>query len=601
MAHESALDRVRCHETKQGESQIPFVLCLWRGLAVSAVLKLGIVVALWFQAFPHSILYTNLFFMPATPIWQSEAATNGIASRKKNQTTTLLVGLLTLAFLLRLGNAFYRFLNADEALHYLLSVQSSLAATYKASLTTVHPPLLIVFLHYWGMIGHSEFFLRLPSVLAGILGCGVIFCWLRRVTDYSTALIGFVLLLFSPALIQVSSEVRQYAFLLLFCASCLYFFDRAIEEDSVLTMLFSAVPLYLALLTHYSSLMFALTLGFYALLRLAGVPARARLWTAWSAGQVGAVTLIAFLFLTHISKLRKMNAMEGLVGTYLRRSVPLPGENDIAFIARSSLRLFHYFFSQGAVGAAGLIVFIVGIGLLVGDHGSADTDRRPAHRQLAFLFVFPLVLNCSLALFRLYPYGGTRHSSYLAIFTVPAIAMALARWHPNRRWWKPAVVVIVLVICNLFPSPQGEYIRLREQSRTRMAEAVESLRSLPAGSIILTDDQGALLLSYYLCGSNKVAQIEQAWFQPLFQAPCGVASVISIDPNRWTFKPETLPATLAAVRSTFHLSSDLPLWFFQAGWFIDKEFPLREELKQFGCSAPQRFGANIFVCQINLP
>jgi uncharacterized membrane protein len=538
--------------------------------------------------------------MPATQIWHSEAATNGLASWKKRQTATLLVGLFTLAFLLRLGNSAYRFLNADEALHYLLSVQSSLAATYKASLTTVHPPLLIVFLHYWGMVGHSELFLRFPSVLAGTLACGVLSCWLRRVSDRSTALIGLVLLLFSPALIQVSSEVRQYAFLLLFCASCLFFFDLAIEEDSVLTMLCSGVALCLALLTHYSSLMFAVTLGFYGLLRLAGVPARARLWTGWIAGQVCAAALIAFLFLTHISKLTKMNAMEGLVGTYLRRSVPLSGENDLAFIARSSLRLFHYFFSQGAVGAAGLIIFFLAIGLLVGDHAPADT-RRPTHRHLAFLFVFPLVLNCSLALFRLYPYGGTRHSSYLAIFTVPAMAMALARWRPNRRWRKPAVVVIVLVICNLFPSPQGEYIRLRDQSRTRMAEAVKSLHSVPAGSIVFTDDQGALLLSYYLCGGTKVAQIEQPTFQPLFRAPCGVDSVISIDPNRWTFKPETLPATLAAVRRTFRIGPDMPLWFFQAGWFIDKEFSLREELKQFGCSAPQRFGANIFVCQINLP
>ena len=85
--------------------------------------------------------------------------------------------LLVAGFSLRLFHAIYRFLNADEILHYLLSVQPSLAATYRASLTTAHPPLLIVFLHYWGALNHSELWLRLPSLLAGtafasLLGLG---------------------------------------------------------------------------------------------------------------------------------------------------------------------------------------------------------------------------------------------------------------------------------------------------------------------------------------------------------------------------------------------------------------------------------------------
>jgi len=540
--------------------------------------------------------------MPPTQIWQSEPlTTNGVDLAKERENMALLLGLLVLGSALRLANAAYRFLNADEALHYLLSIQSSLAATYKASLTTVHPPLLIVFLHYWGAIGHSEFVLRLPSIVVGILFCWVMFCWLSRVTDSATAQIAFVLLLFSPALIQVSSEVRQYGFLLLFCAGCLYFLDRAIEKDSIAAMLFSGAALDLGLLTHYSSLIFAMALGFYGLWRLATMRPRVPLWIAWIAGQVSALALIAFLFATHISKLKAMNAMEGLVGTYLRRSVPLPGESGLNFIARSSLRLFHYFFSQGAVGAVAAAFFIAGIVLLIRDRSSGGSGRRPINYQLAFLFVFPLLMNCSLALFRLYPYGGTRHNSYLAIFTLPAIAIPLARWNPRRRWWKPAAITIVLLVCNLFPSPQGEYIRIRDQSRRLMRKTVASLHSLPAGSTIFTDDQGALLLSYYLCDNNKVAQIEQPSFQPLFRAPCGNYSVMSIDPNRWTFKPDTFPATLTAVRQTFSLSPGTPLWFFQAGWYIDKEFSLRDELKQFGCSAPQRFGTNIFLCQITLP
>jgi len=238
--------------------------------------------------------------------------------------------------------------------------------------------------------------------------------------------------------------------------------------------------------------------------------------------------------------------------------------------------------------------------LLVREHRQPRTSSLPSPRQLAFLLVFPLLVNCLLALFRAYPFGGTRHDSYLAIFVIPGIAIALAHWNPQRRWRKPAAIAAVLVLCNLFPSPQGEYIRARDQSRKLMAQAVSSLKLLAPGSTIFTDDQGGLLLSYYLCNS-KVVQIEQKPFQPLFNAPCGTSSVISLDPKRWTFKPETFPETLNSAQRTFKLSSGTPLWFFQAGWFIDNEAPLREQLKQVGCTNPETFGRNIFLCQIRMP
>src|SRR5579864_643703 len=542
-----------------------------------------------------------MLFMPPAEILQlkPEARKDAGLSQARGF-ETVLVALLTLGFSMRFWNAASRFLNADEALHYLLSVQSSFTATYRASLTTVHPPLLIIFLHYWGTIGRSELFLRFPPLLAGTAFCWVMFCWLRRVTTYSTALIALVLLLFSPALILLSSEVRQYAFLLLFCASGLYFLERAIADDSVSLMLLSSFALYVALLTHYSSLIFALTLGIYALLRLISTRPRAGLLAGWVAGQLGALTLVAFLFFSHISKLQAMNAMEGLIGSYLRRSVFQPGENHLWFIARANLRLFHYFFSQGAVGAVGLTLFICGIVILIRDRNSPHASRYPSSRQLAFLLVFPIVVNCGLALFRLYPFGGTRHNSYLAISVIPGIAIPLARWKLRNRWLKPAMIVAVLAVCNLLPSPQGEYIRAHDQNRKLMAQATASLKSLPPNSIIFTDDQGGLLLSYYLC-DRRVVQIEQPSFTPLLKAACGPSAVISIDPNRWTFKAGTLPETLASLQRTFNLSPGTPLWFFQAGWFIDKEALLRDELRQAGCSAPQEFGKNIFLCRITVP
>jgi 4-amino-4-deoxy-L-arabinose transferase-like glycosyltransferase len=504
---------------------------------------------------------------------------------------------MAVGFLLRCANAGYRFLNPDEALHYLLGVQPSAAAAYRASLTTVHPPLLIVFLHYWGLLGRSELFLRLPSVLAATVFCWLMFCWLKRVLNHETALIGLALLLFSPALVLLSAEVRQYGLLLLFCSSSLYFLDLAVEENSLAAMLGSTIALYLALLTHYSSLIFALTLGTYALFRIANSRPRMEVTVIWVAGQLGALAVIAALFRSHISQLRSTNAMEGLVDTYLRRSVPRPGEHALTFIARANVRLFHYFFSQGAVGVAALGLFIIGVALLLNTRGSSFS-RRPNARQLAFLFVFPLAVNCGLALFRRYPYGGTRHNAYLAIFAIPGIAVALARWHPSRTWLKPITLALVLAACNVVPSPEGEYIRLRDQDRKLMVEAAAALNSLPAGSTIFTDDQGGLLLSYYLCGS-KVVQIEQQPFQPFMRSRCGDHWVISLDPDLWIFRADTFPDTLHRAQLTYDLRAGSPLWVFQSGWFLGPD--LRGKLKSYGCPSPQDFGHNMFLCRVTAP
>jgi 4-amino-4-deoxy-L-arabinose transferase-like glycosyltransferase len=449
------------------------------------------------------------------------------------------------------------------------------------------------------MLGHSEFFLRLPCVLAGTLFCWIMFCWLRQVTDSSTALIALALLLFSPAVIQLSAEVRQYSFLLLFCAASLYWLERALVEDSIPMLCASGISLYLALLTHYSSFLFAVTLGLYALTRFATSRVRGAFMLSWAGVQALGIALASLLYTSHLSKIRHNGMADAIVDTYLSRSVLHPGQNALWFIGRSNLRLFHYFFSQGAVGVVALLFFVAGIVLLLRDDSSNHASRQPSGRQLAFLFCFPLIVNCGLALFRAYPYGGTRHNAYLAIVIMPAIAIALARWKPVHAWWKSLFLVVVLIACNALPAPVDQYIRIHNQRRQLMAKAVAELRSSPSNSIIFTDDQGGLLLSYYLCGS-RVAQIEQSPFQPYMRSRCGDHWVISIDPDWWIFKAETFPDTFRGALRTYDLRPGTSILLFQAGWFIDKEYALREELKQYGCAVPHDFGRNMFICPLTV-
>ncbi|HEU0047176.1 MAG TPA: glycosyltransferase family 39 protein, partial [Nitrososphaera sp.] len=427
------------------------------------------------------------------------------ASAQSRGSSKIALCLLFAGCLVRLWLAYSIFLNPDEALHYLLSLQPSLALTYQETLGTAHPPLYIVFLHYWGYLGHSEFFLRLPSVATSVGYCWMIFLWLDKVTTRKSALIALGLMLFSPALIYLSVELRQYAFLLFFCSTVLYFLERAVEKNSVVSLVFSGCALGLALLTHYSALFFAFTLGLYALIRIWSFRPSTKFIATWIAIQLAALGIIAVLYKTHISHQVSNGQAEAIADSYLRGSIFHPAQDHVlSFIFKTTIRLFHYVFSQEVVGIAGLLLFVYAIVVLWHNSAQISISAKPTSRQLGFLLGFPLMANCALALRGIYPYGGTRHDSYLAIFAISGIAIALARWSPRKKWIPTVSLATVLLICNLFPAATGQYITRKNQRREVMQSAVNYLRDIPPGSIIFTDNQGGLLLSYYLCDRKVV-------------------------------------------------------------------------------------------------
>ena len=455
------------------------------------------------------------------------------------------------------------------------------------------------------MLGQGEWILRLPSVAAGTAFCWITFLWLRKVANRSAALTGLALLLFSPSLIHLSAEVRQYALLLCFSAAALYFLERALSEESARMMLLSFVALYLALLTHYSALILALSIGIYALTRLFRGNTAGILIT-WIVGQVMALTLCVFLYVTHISRL-KSSGQPLEIETWLASSIYHRGHDHlVVFVFRTTIRLFHFLFSQGAVGVLGFLLFMIGVaglwfgGLWFGEQWTGggrfpSGPSKPSARQLGLLLVLPFVVNCALALTGLYPYGGTRHNALLAGFAMSGIAVGLSRWTDRERWGKPLALVLalVLVICNVFPNPTGAYIQPKNQSKRLMEQSIEFVRQqIPVGSVLLTDNGGGLSLSYYFC-HQRVMQYELP-FQPFLQSDCNGLHVVTLAPN---FK--TLPdrSALIAIDPDVSASPTAQVWFFQAGWIAGKE-DMQRTLSQTGCKDPRKFGQNILLCRL---
>ncbi len=440
--------------------------------------------------------------------------------RQSQSFSTLLLLCLAGGLLARLVPAALTFLNPDEVLHYLLSAQSSFAATYQATLTTAHPPLFIVFLHYWQWLGHSEFILRIPSVLAGIAFSWVMFLWLRRISDSDTAVTGLVLFLFAPALITVSSEVRQYALLLLFCAASLYFLERAVEDNSISMMLLSSLTLYLALLTHYSSLVFAAAVGIYALVRLLATEAEPRMIAVWILGQLGGLAICAYLYVSHLARLRRSPLRQEIGNTWLRTSIFHPHQDHIvSFLMGRTVRLFRYFFSNGTIGVFALLLFLWAVIFLLRTKPQSQPSRRATPRQLALLLTLPFFVAWLTATSGLYPYGGTRHDAILSIFALSGVSLGLAGLKIAHLWPRLAILGIALAIGNLFPFPTPPFIKPLNQNRRLMTAALDFLhQTAPPGTFLLTDYEGGLMLSYYLC-PEPVVEVKTS--QPFLHSRCG--------------------------------------------------------------------------------
>src|SRR3979490_497304 len=173
---------------------------------------------------------------------KSDAA-GALASWLEDHAGVAAVAVVLVGFLARLWAASGIFLNPDEALHFRLANQASLALAYAQSATAAHPPLLILFLYYWRALGTSDLWLRLPSVIAGTIFCWVFFKWLTQVTNRLTAFIGLLFVSLLLPIIMLAAEVRQYALLLAFAAGALYFLDRAFAENSAGLMVASTLCL----------------------------------------------------------------------------------------------------------------------------------------------------------------------------------------------------------------------------------------------------------------------------------------------------------------------------------------------------------------------
>src|SRR3954452_4505924 len=95
-------------------------------------------------------------------------------------------------------------------------------------------PTYYLILHYWVVLfGDSDFSLRFPSALSGVLAVLVIYKVGCQLFGYGTGLMSALILAFSPFHIYYSQETRVYELMALVCLLSFYFFLKVLRERTL--------------------------------------------------------------------------------------------------------------------------------------------------------------------------------------------------------------------------------------------------------------------------------------------------------------------------------------------------------------------------------
>ena len=472
----------------------------------------------------------------------------------------------------RIQHARGTYLNADETQIMFPPLQHGLAAVYSAALVFPYGPLANFLLHYMTFFGSSELYFRMPSVLAGALLAFVGYKWVSETFGKSAGLVTGLLLAFAPPLVTLSAQVRHYSIHALFIACSLYCLERAIREQSRQWMRYFGVSVFLAILTMYMSIWYLAAIGTYAVLRMAHKELSGALVRQWIKIHVAAAGLLIAAYTTHLHKLRGNEAERMARDGWLRPSYFHPeSQTLIDFLWHATGNLFAYVFANKALGAILIIVFLAGIGLIL-----VNKTGVPGNRRMALLsLVMPLVVTATAGALGIYPYGGSRHDAFLAIFVIAGVAVTLAAALRNR------VLVTLLVTLYLVPTwlESAEPHALDDLPAVskidQMRHALTFLSSrIPRPAVLLVDEIGATTLNYYLCHGRT-----ENW-RPV--APgivtyrCGRYRLLAT--AIWAAPPSTFPRTLAEAHAVMPNIFADPAWVFSESAFLTKDKTRSDEL-----------------------
>jgi len=115
-----------------------------------------------------------------------------------------------------------------------------------------NPPLYYMLMHFWvSLFGHSEFSLRLPSVIVGTGSIILIYAVGKLIFNRTTALIASLILAVSVFHIEYSQEARVYSLLAFLTLCSFYLFLKTLSGSKTLYIIGYVITSVLLMYSHF--------------------------------------------------------------------------------------------------------------------------------------------------------------------------------------------------------------------------------------------------------------------------------------------------------------------------------------------------------------
>lgn len=407
----------------------------------------------------------------------------------KRNAIIILSLILLLGALLRVYALSAESLYFDEA-YSVWAARHSLSWLFNLSMQRIFPPLYYMLLHFWLLLGDSEFIVRLLSVVIGLASIVCIYAFAKQLFGVRTGLLSAWLLAISPLHIWYSQEARMYALVLALSLCSAYFMLLAMQEGRWWQWLLYVLSTAMALNTHYFVLFLAAFENIYVLYVLLRRRIQSDFWKRWLLSQV-AVGLLSVIGLTGIFSAESSYWWEVLDTWH-----GAPTWRDLVSImftfslgTQASGRLFYW---------AGLLLFLVCIAWNV-----IDFRQKPfllsvtVSDQLVFCISY-LVIPLSL-IFAISQFRSFWVLRYIFPFLPPycvLVARGISRM-PGRVL--PVLITIAILLASV--RPVAAIYRYEQKEAWRVVAQYVMSQEQPGDCIFLVDEDIWLPFEHYYRGS----------------------------------------------------------------------------------------------------
>ena len=170
---------------------------------------------------------------------------------------TVSINRLSIIFLLLLGTALRLFRVADQSMWFdevarLFMAQGDLISIWNNVGGDTLPPLFHFLTHGWALLGIDDFWLRIPSVYAGVLLIALVYRIAIDLFDSKTAVIAATATAILPYLIYQSQQANLYSLVTTLAAFLIFFFLHILHQPAhKIWIIGYIIVAILGIYTHY--------------------------------------------------------------------------------------------------------------------------------------------------------------------------------------------------------------------------------------------------------------------------------------------------------------------------------------------------------------